>query len=71
MTDWRMLYTLTVLEADPSRLMVVICEAEDGMEIRLSKLSLDDKERQEIAHATTAPAVLKVELDLWNEDKVV
>jgi len=71
MSDWRTLYDRAVLETDPSRLVVVIAEAEDAMEVRLSKLSREDKERQEIANAATALAVLKVELELWNKNNVV
>ena len=41
------------------------------MEIRLRELSRGDKERQEIANAATALAVLKVERELWSEDRLV
>ena len=73
MTDWRKFYSAAVLETDPSRLMIVIAEAERAMESRLNELILPagNEERQEIANAATALAVLKVERESWGEGNVV
>lgn len=72
MNDWRKLYAAAVLETDPSRLIVLIAEAELAMETRLNELILPagNDERQEIANAATALAVLKVERELWGEGNV-
>jgi hypothetical protein len=71
MADWRQLYTAAVLETDPTRLMMVITETEEAMEIRLRELSREDKERQEIANAATALALLKVERESWKQEPLV